>query len=154
MHFIFFYSSTTFFVFLLFAFALGFATIEALQNILSSFSVFIFLYVVSVSIYYICKFNKLRYRSKDFSDILMTLLASAICLFTSILFFSHLKVYGADFSDRISFAVEALCIGVPWLCVLSGWQKALMEIGTHFNYDGFKEELLGFGIIFLIFIIF
>lgn len=149
----FFFDSTLILVFLIFAVALGLQAAQFLHGIAGVVGTIIFIAEVIASIYFIA--SKIYYRKKygyiSGSDIFMTVISSALCLFCSFLYLHDLSGYdGGTLGDLICFVVAMFFLAGPWLYCVAGWLEAVGE-EDGFAYRGLFTEILAVCVIFFVF---
>ncbi len=144
---------STVFLVLLLALTLGYMAVSALQGIVAVFVLVVFLAEVIAAIYFLCK--KIQYQRSGFhttlADILMSFVATVVCLFTSYLCMSDLRGYDDSLWGLICFVLALLFLSWPWLCIICHWAIAIG--GEKFDYKAFLHEMIFCGVLLFFFFI-
>jgi len=151
---IFFFDYSLIFVFIFFAVAIGIQAARFFQGIVAVIATIIFIAEIAASIYFLVnKINhKKRYKGTSSVDIIMTMVSSILCLFTSYLYLHDISGYGTGIDKIIYFIVALVFVGCPWLYTVAGWMEAVSDT-SYFNYSGFVKEIIASGVILFIFFI-
>lgn len=138
-------------VFLLFALGLGYQAYLALHGIIVILTI-IFFIAITIFTVFIMAAKAVEGRSSKANkpliiwNLFLSLVASAISLYTCYLFMRDLRIYDDSLWGMVGVVISIIFGGFLWLATTSGWVQALCtDDPTSFSYKGFLLELIAAG---------
>lgn len=148
---IFFVDSFMIAVFLLFALGVGYQAYLALHGVMFVLTMIFFLAITAFTVFMLVM-KAMGSRSSRLSkplvlwNLFLSLIASAISLYTCNLFMQDLRLYDDSLWGMVGLIIGVIVGGFLWLTTTAGWIQALgTDEPASFSYKGFLLELIAAG---------